>query len=257
MSLTLRQICLVAEKLQPAIEDLTAVLGIEVCHIDPGVEKFGVENALLAVDTNFIEVVAPIAEKTAAGRYLDRRGGDGGYMVITQADDAEIQAACRARAEKIGVRVAWERHHETGHTMQLHPADTGGSFFEIDSDQCNDPKGNWMAAGGTVWEKHIRRDVVSALKGVEVQADDPVQLAERWSAIAGIELRKDGAGALEIPLKNAVIRFVKATDGRGEGLGGIDVEAVDSIGVLKAAKDRGLKVSDTRVMICGVRFNLV
>ena len=37
MSLTLRQICLVAEKIQPAIEDLEAVLGIEVCHVDPGV----------------------------------------------------------------------------------------------------------------------------------------------------------------------------------------------------------------------------
>jgi len=257
MPLTLRQICLVAEKLQPAIDDLKAVLGVEVCHIDPGVEKFGVENALVAVDTNFIEVVAPITEKTAAGRYLERRGGDGGYMVITQADDAEIQAACRARAEKMGIRVAWERKHETGHTMQLHPADTGGSFFEIDSDQSNDPRGNWMAAGGTVWKKHIRTDVVSSLKGAELQSDDPAPLAERWSAIAGIELRKDDAGCLEMPLNNAVIRFVEATDGRGEGLDGIDIEAADSARLLKAADDRGLKVSDTQVMICGVRFNLV
>ena len=151
MSLTLRQICLVAAKLQPAVDDLKALLGVEVCHVDSIVHKFGVENALMAVDTNFIEVVAPIAEKTAAGRYLERRGGDGGYMVITQADNSEIQAACRARAEQMGVRVAWERQHETGHTMQLHPADTGGSFFEIDSDQSNDPIGNWMAAGGIGW----------------------------------------------------------------------------------------------------------
>lgn len=257
MSLTLRQICLVAEKLQPAIDDLKAVLGIEVCYVDPNVGVFGLENSLMAVGTNFIEIVAPIAEKTAAGRYLDRRGGDGGYMVITQAGDAETQAACRSRAEKMGIRVAWERKHENGSVMQLHPADTGGSFFEIDWDRSNDPRGNWTPAGGTAWEKHVHTDVVAAIKGVEMQADDPAPLAERWSAIAGIELRKNASGQLEMPLNNAVIRFVEATDGRGEGLGAIDIEAANSAKLLKTADERGLKVSDTQVMICGVQFNLV
>ena len=257
MSLTLRQICLVAGKLQPAVEDLKAVLGIEVCYVDPGVEKFGLENALMAVDTNFIEVVAPITEKTAADRYLERRGGDGGYMVITQADTAEIQGACRGRAEKMGIRVAWEGQHETGRTMQLHPADPGGSFFEIDSDESNDPRGNWAAAGGKAWVKHSRRDVVEAIRGAELQSDDPARLAERWSAIAGIGLRKDASGLPEMPLNNAVIRFVQATDGRGEGLGGIDIKAADKMRLLKAADERGLKVSERQVMICGLRFNLV
>ena len=60
MSLTLRQICLVAAELKPAIEDLAAVLGLNVCYVDPHVDIFGVENSLLAVGTNFIEVVAPV-----------------------------------------------------------------------------------------------------------------------------------------------------------------------------------------------------
>ena len=86
MSLTLRQICLVARELQPAVDDLKNILGLEVCYVDPEVKVFGLENALLPVGTNFIEVVSPIQENTAAGRYLNRRGGDGGYMIITQAD---------------------------------------------------------------------------------------------------------------------------------------------------------------------------
>ncbi|MBT6613198.1 MAG: hypothetical protein HOB38_13950 [Deltaproteobacteria bacterium] len=257
MSLTLRQICLVAEKRQPVIDDLVAVLGVEVCYVDPHVEVFGLENALVAVDTNFIEVVAPIAEKTAAGRYLDRRCGNGGYMIITQSDNAETQAACRARAADLNVRVAFETPHDTGNYLQLHPADTGGSFFEIDWDQSNNPIGNWAPAGGTGWEKHVRTHVISALKGAELQSSEPESLARRWSSITGIELRKDAAGSLEMPLNNAVIRFVQADDGRGEGLGGIDIEASDPKKLLQAAEDRGLKISDTRVMICGVRFNLV
>ncbi len=256
MSLTLRQICLVAEKLQPVIDDLVAVLGVESCYVDPHVDVFGLENTLVAVDTNFIEVVAPITENTAAARYLDRRGGNGGYMIITQADSAVVQASCLKRAADLNVRVAFETPHDTGNYLQLHPADTGGSFFEIDWDKSDNPTGNWAPAGGTGWEKHIRRHVVSALKGAELQSPDPESLARRWSSITGIELREDAAGCLEMPLNNAVIRFVQATDGRGEGLGGIDIEASDPQRMLQAAENRGLKISDTQVMICGVRFNL-
>jgi hypothetical protein len=105
--------------------------------------------------------------------------------------------------------------------------------------------------------KHSRRNVVEAIKGAELQSDDPARLAERWSAIAGIGLQKNASGLLEMPLNNAVIRFVQATDGRGEGLGGIDIKAADKVRLLKAADERGLKVSEAQVMICGLRFNLV
>ena len=85
MKIQLRQICLVARELEPVIEDLTEVLGIQRCYVDPGVGQFGLENTLMPIGRNFLEVVAPIQEGTAGGRYLDRRSGDGGYMVITQA----------------------------------------------------------------------------------------------------------------------------------------------------------------------------
>ena len=56
----LRQICLVAAQLEPVIEDLTAILGINVCYVDDGVAAFGLENALMPIGRNFLEVVAPI-----------------------------------------------------------------------------------------------------------------------------------------------------------------------------------------------------
>ena len=257
MSLTLRQICLVGNKLQPVIDDFRAILGIEVCYVDEGVGVFGLENSLLPIGTNFIEIVSPVQENTAAGRYLESRGGDGGYMVITQTDSVEIQAACRDRAGKLDVRLAWERSHEKGNFMQLHPADTGGSFFEIDWDEKNEHTGHWTPAGGDGWEKAVHRDIVSDIKAAELQSPDPEPLARRWSAIAGIPLQTSSAGHLEIPLNNAAIRFVEATDGRGEGLGGIDVVVTDRARLLKAADERKLKTSENQVMICGVRFNLV
>ena len=70
MSIQLRQICLVAEQLAPVVDDLTAILGINSCYVDPGVAKFGLENNLMPVGRNFLEVVAPTQDNTAAGRYL-------------------------------------------------------------------------------------------------------------------------------------------------------------------------------------------
>ena len=86
MTIQLRQICLVAQDIQPVVEDLRSILGINSCYVDPGVKIFGLENNLMPVGRNFLEVVAPIQDNTAGGRYLQRRGGDGGYMVITQID---------------------------------------------------------------------------------------------------------------------------------------------------------------------------
>jgi len=257
MSLTLRQIALVAERLQPVLEDLQAVLGIGVCHVDPQVEVFGLENSLLPVGTNFIEVVAPIRENTAGGRYLKRRGGDGGYMIITQADSLATQESCRARARQMGIRVVWESAHDTGRFMQLHPADTGGSFLEIDWDEKNEHQGNWPPAGGTGWQEAVRTDVVSSIMAAQLQSPDPTALARRWSTVLDIPLTQGPAGAPQIALNNAAIRFVKARDGRGEGLGALDIRAADPARLLEAAQERGLKISDTEVMLCGMRFNLV
>jgi hypothetical protein len=257
MSIRLRQIALVAEKLAPVIDDFKNIFGLEVCYIDPGVKEFGLENSLVPVGNNFIEVVAPIRENTAGGRYLKRRSGDGGYMVICQCDSAATHAARKARAAKLNVRLAWEHATDAYHGMQLHPADTGGSFLEIDFDVKNEPEGNWWPAGGSKWPSAKRTEVVSAYNAVELQSPDPRGLAERWSSIVEIPLRKDKKDRIEMPLDNAVVRFIEATDGRGEGLGGIDIVVADRKRLLEAAQRRGRRVSDDQVNVGGVRFYLV
>ena len=116
--LRMRQICLVARSLAPVVDEIRSVLALEVCHRDPGVGKFGLENALFPVGDGYLEVVAPVRDGTTAGRYLERRGGDGGYMVITQCDDL---AARRTRCEAVGVRIANEIGYQEYRELQLHP----------------------------------------------------------------------------------------------------------------------------------------
>lgn len=253
MWLRLRQIALVAAQLEPVEEDLRAILGVEVCYRDPGVAHFGLHNALFPVGNQFLEVVAPLREGTAGGRYLERRGGDGGYMVITQCDD---HAPRRARVQELGVRVVYQFDVE-GHyrCMQLHPKDTGGSFFEIDEqlgEGAHDADGPWHPAGPD-WKPAQRLDVVSAITAAELQTDgDPAALAARWGEIADLDV---GPGNT-LTLDNATLRFVGAIDGRGEGLGAIDVAVADIEHVRDAARARGRLVADDQVLIGGLRVNL-
>lgn len=256
MSIQLRQICLVARQLEPVIEGLCDVLGLERGYVDPAVAAFGLENTLLPVGRNFLEVVAPIGEGTAGGRYLDRRGGDGGYMVITQADTKTNQLAVRQQAADLGVRVAYERSGEDWSLIQLHPGDMHAAFLEIEWDKSEDLSGNWMPAGGGGWEHKVRQDVTIDFVGVELQGPDPLALAQHWAGVLGLPLDREGA-ELSVQLNNARLRFVEATDGRGPGLGGLDIAVADRRHILKRAKARGAYVSDDQVDLCGTRFYLV
>jgi len=130
-------------------------------------------------------------------------------------------------------------------------------FFEIDWDAKGQPEGSWEPAGGSGWSSAVRTEVVAGYRAIELQSADPRGLGERWSSIAESPLRKDSRGRFEMPLENATVRFVEATDGRGEGLGGIDLLVTDRQRLLQAAEQRGRRISDDQVMICGTRFYLV
>lgn len=255
MTIQLRQICLVARALAPVIEELEDILGLERCYVDAGVGVFGLENTLLPVGRNFLEVVAPVHEGAAGARYLDRRGGDGGYMVITQADTRSNQQAVRKRALDAGVRIAHESERSGWNICQLHPADMVASFLEVEWDAHEDLAGHWMPAGGSGWQDKLRVDVTVDFLGVELQGPDPASLASLWATVLGLPLATDGE-ELCIRLNNATIHFVAATDGRGAGLGGLDIAVRDRAHVLEHARRRGRYVSDDRVDICGVRFRL-
>lgn len=254
MKLRLRQICLVAYELNPVVEDLKAIFGLEIGHVDPGVGIFGLENTLLPVGNSFLEIVAPIEENTAAERYLKRRGGNGGYMVITQCDDLPPR---KAHIKALGIRLAHEMDYEGFCGMQLHPQDTGAAIFEIDwNEGFEQPDGAWWPAG-TNWRAAKRTNVISHFQAVELQSENPVKLARRWSEVAQISLQIQHSGIPILPLENADIRFVEATDGRGEGLGGIDLKVVNKDYVLSQAKQRGFPLYEDKVTVCGVRFALV
>jgi hypothetical protein len=253
MSLRMRQICLVARHLAPVVEEFRAVLGLEVCHRDPGVGKYGLENALFPIGHNFLEVVAPVREGTTAGRYLERRGGDGGYMVITQCDDL---APRRKRCEAVGVRIANEIGYPEYRELQLHPRDVGAAMLSFSRQEGGEPAdGPWHPAASRSTAK-LSAAPVRSMVGAELQSDDPDRLARRWSEVMELPLTRDDRSRPVITLDDARLRFVPATDGRGEGLSGLDLSCADKGRVLAAARAKGLAEGDA-ILACGMRFYVI
>ena len=252
--LRLRQICLVASDLDAVEQDLRAVFGLEVCHRDAGVRRFGLHNFLMPVGSNFLEVVAPIEENTAAGRYRERRGGDGGYMVIMQCDDVD---AARERVTGAGIRLVMDAGGDESAGIQLHPKDLPGAIAELRWNTGDEePDGPWGPAGPD-WRPAVRTDVIRAMRAAELQTDDPAALAGRWGQALDRPVGSDGAGNRAIELDDATLRFVPASDGRGEGLGALDVEVTARDRLLEAAESRGYRLTDDLITVCGVRFHLV
>lgn len=252
--LRLRQICLVAATLEPVLADLADILGLALCYRDGNVARYGLVNGLLPIGRAFLEVVAPTRPGTAAGRYLQRRRGDGGYMVILDCDDIERR---RAHLDAIGVRIANLVRHDGYTGLQLHPRDTGGAMLELNHTDGGDDLDGAYAPAGPHWQRALRSEVATALLAAELQSPDPEALARRWSALLERPLGRDADGAPAIALDLGRLRFVRDGDGRGEGLGGLDVAVADRAGLLAAAEARGASLSGDHVTICGTRFRLL
>lgn len=234
----LRQIALVAADLRSVEQAICTELGLEVCYRDPGLNHFGLRHGLYAIGDRILEVVVPKQSGTTAERFIERRGGDGGYMVILQTDNL---AGEKDRVTNAGFRIVHEGGTSSGagesiNGIHLHPKDVGGAILSIDQ---SDPPESWGWAGYD-WQYHSLDGVVTDLVAVDIQADDPDAMGERWAGAIG---RPFTGGQIE--LDDAVIRFVQATDGRGDGLAAADLVAAD--------RSRAGEV----IELCGTRFNLV
>jgi catechol 2,3-dioxygenase-like lactoylglutathione lyase family enzyme len=244
----LRQVALVGADLARSRADIEAVLGLGRPYADPGVRKYGLDNAVWPVGDTFLEVVSPTEPGTTAGRLMEKRGGDGGYMAIFQTEDLD---AARARATAAGVRVVDQVDRPNVAMTHLHPRDIGGAIVSIDRMV---PTEHWEW-GGPQWRDNVRTEVSHEIVGAELQGDDPAAMARRWGEVLGCPVERAGDG-WRIPLEGGELRFVRPADGRGEGLGAFDVKVADAEMVRARARARGCVDADGEIMLCGTRVRL-
>ena len=247
----------VCKDLESNAKELCETLGIDIAYRDPGVGKWGLANVVCPTGHDFLEIVSPTQEGTSAGRYIQRRKGDGGYMVI-------IQVARRGEGTRAHHRARRPRGREEGHCrIQVHalPSVRHGGRIAVDRpDRC---------AGG-----HRREAVVAAsLDGLA--AARPVQHHQRLGRRRdpGRRSRRGGGAVVEDPEPagrgdiirlddDGEIRFVPIADDRGPGVSAYDIKAVDRDAVLARAHKRHhppahIPSSPGQIELCGCRINLV
>ena len=244
----LRQVCLVAAKIEPVGSDIAEVMGLNICYRDPNVGRFGLENVLIPVDSVLLEVVAPFKEGTAAGRFVEKTGGRGGYMAILSCDDPRERGR---NAEAMGVRTAHLIDRAPYLGVQLHPRDCRGAFIEFNHTAGSDNIFGAYPPAGPDWHKAVRKESTQALTAITMESPDPAGLAQHWSKIIGYPVT-DGA-VPEIRLPNAALRFVK---GAADLMSGLTFKVSDPAQILAKAKAKQLLVNGNTFKLCGVDFEL-
>jgi Glyoxalase-like domain len=212
----LRQVALVARDCGAVAGQLSQAFGWAQPYHDPGVAQFGLTNAVFAVGDTFVEVVAPAQPDTTAGRYLERRGGDGGYMAIFQVPDL---AAARRRIDGLGVRVVWTADLADIAGTHLHPGDVPGAIVSIDWAA---PPQSWRWAGPS-WTGRAPAHAPGGVTGLTVEVADPPAAARRWAAVLGIRAAGEDATVVELPDTGQRLRFVPARAGQGEGITAVTI----------------------------------
>jgi len=232
----LRQAVLVARELEPLVAELRETLQLQEPFRDPGVGEFGLANAVFALGDCFLEVVSPTRPDTAGGRYLERHGGDGGYMVIFDLED--LQGA-RDRAAARGIRVVWQIDLPDISGTHLHPGDMRGAIVSIDRSQ---PYGTWRW-GGPAWTGSVGSGAAARLRGITIADPEPEAIAARWAQVLGVPLAH-AAGPL-LALDGGEVRFRHNEDAGDCGLTEI---ALGLPAALRAGRDS--------VALGGVRMTL-
>ena len=238
----LRQVALVAETLAPVRTQLMALLGLAEDYQDPGVGEFGLENSVMSIGDTFLEVVAPVQPNTAAGRLLQTRHGNGGYMLLLQVDDIDLY---RQHTEQLLMRKIWSRDAADVKAFHLHPKDMGATIVSLDWMQ---PAAAWEW-GGPDWQSHAAAHA-TLISAVDIQADDPAALAAHWANILQRPAQQR-AGQWYLALDQGQINFVDITDGRGPGVAGLTCQVPAMAPVQAQAKALGLDWVHDRLQVCG------
>ncbi len=239
----LRQVALVASDCDGVAGELRQAFGWAEPFHDPGVGRFGLTNAVFAAGDTFVEVVAPVQPDTTAGRYLERRGGDGGYMAIFQLPDL---TAARRRVADLGVRVVWTADLPDIAGTHLHPRDVPGAIVSLD---WADPPQSWRWAGPS-WTGRAPEHAPGGVTGLTIEVNDPPAAAQRWAAVLGITAADGGGGGggdgavVELPGTGQRLRFVPAPAGQGEGITEVTIAGLPAggpwlIGGVRFATEEG------------------
>ena len=235
----IRQVAMVAAELQQVEPKLSEFLGVNEHYTDAGVGEFGLTNCVLASGNSFVEIVAPTQPDTAAGRTLNRQGGDCGYMVLFQLKELEPLSQ---RVDQLGFRKIWQTERPEVTAFHVHPKDMGGAIVSFDEMR---PEDEWVWAGPDWQNRRAKRS--GDLRSCTLEVSDPLATAMTWAEVLCISIDQDEAGPLLRMEDGCAVRFQASLEGAPRGLVAFTLA---HLGLDSESGPRNLRV-------CGVDITLV
>ena len=117
------------DDLEAAVGLYSEVFGMEVEHRET-VESQGVEAVLLSVGESHVELLSPLGDETAVGKFLTKRGPGLHHTAYRCADVGRALEVCKEK----GLRLIDERPRKgirDSSVAFLHPSSTGGVLTEL------------------------------------------------------------------------------------------------------------------------------
>lgn len=225
------------------IEHLRHVLALGKPFVDPGVAAFGLTNGVFSLGDQFLEIVVPVQADTAAGRFLSRSRGIGGYMAIFQTDDLR---RVRETADAMNIRRVWNIDLPDIAASHLHPADIGGAIVSIDQ---ADPEDSWRW-GGPDWQDHA---IPGQLIRLDVTALSPQILSAKWGHVLGAAPIKHDHDVFELETRDGSI-FV--SPGERDCLSAYTLTHSAPAACLKRAQELGWPCNNDSFEFAGVKVQL-
>ncbi len=195
-----------------------------------------------------VAVASPARGDGAGERWIELGGGDAGYMVILQCNDATALETESERAQQQGAKVVWQGEHKGARTVHFHPRSLG-AILSFDAMPAWD---EWVWAGPD-WRAHVRTETATAISGAELESPDPGRLAAHWGEVLGIApvRAEDQRPQIELPRGGRLV-FVPSEG--GEGLSGVELSLSDPARFAERARAHGVLGADGAATIAGTRF---
>ena len=245
----LRQLVIATSEIEVLADKICDLFELRKTFSDPELIVFGLENVLIPLGDTFLELVTPVKENTSAERFLEKRGGDGGYMVIVDSLDLEKE---RKRLETSKMDIVWHENRKAdgihGQSLHLHPKQVGGAILSIDN---MNPKSSWLWAGSE-WEKDINKSLVSHISGVNICSPYPDNLLSNWEKALG---KKRFTDSNSIDLEGSNINFVMNTHSQSEHLSAFQIHTLKKSHIQKRAVSRGF-FTNNNIHLGGIDFLL-
>ncbi len=246
----LRQLVIATGDIDSLADTICDLFELRRTYSDPELIIFGLKNVLIPLGDTFLELVTPVKENTSAERFLKKRNGDGGYMVIVDALDLDKE---RKRLETVELDIVWHENRKTdgihGQSLHLHPKQVGGAILSIDSMK---PASYWLWAGRE-WEKDINKSLVSHFSGVNICSPNPDSLLSNWEKALG---KKRSIGGNSIELEGSNINFFVNSQSQSDYISAFQIHTVNRSVIEKRAASRGDLINNN-IHLGGVDFLLV